>query len=272
MALQVFSLDIVQKVRQHICAQLTLPPTEHQPVKDDAAAIAAISVEPSSLDALGDLFRVGGFTSDDTPAPNDEGRWFISTIDPAAAIGKLPGIALKSGVRLVTYLQRRPEGGMGVTWALPEMMSTTIHLEAAIESAGNGVIPPHPKGALGHVMDGIEGEHTPASFIAASLLVRELKELGRSGVHRRWSYHQLIANIPSKQPWHWRTKTPTDLSPKVKIQPDNSVLVEFFSCRTTSPVSLFRHVDQYSAKSYRPKTHDQVIALLEKSVASQVSS
>lgn len=265
MALQVFSLEIVQKVRQHIRTQLALPPTEHQPITYNGQADSAVSMEPASLDALGDLFRVGGFTGDDTPAPNEEGRWFVSTIDPAAAIFKLPGLAVKSGVRLVTYLQRRPEGGMGVTWALPELMSTTVHLEAAIESAGNGSIPPHPRGALGNVMEGIEGEQTPASFIAASLLLRELKELGRSGPNCRWSQHRLIASIPTKQNWQWRTKTPTDLSPKVKIQDNNVVLVEFFSCRVAAPVSLFRHLDEYNLKSYRPKPHDQVIALLEKS-------
>ncbi|MEO1093432.1 MAG: hypothetical protein AAFX01_00855 [Cyanobacteria bacterium J06638_28] len=267
MALQVFSLEIVQKVRQHIHAQLTLPPTEHQPITHDDEAASTVNVEPASLDALGDLFRVGGFASDDTPAPNDEGRWFVSTIDPAAAIVKLPGLALKSGVRLVTYLQRRPEGGMGVTWALPELMSTTAHLETAIESAGSGSIPPHPKGALGNVMEGIEGEKTPASFIAASLLLRELKELGRSGTHCRWSQHRLITSIPTKQPWQWLTKVPTDLSPKVKIQDNNVVLVEFFSCRIAAPVTLFRHLDEYTLKSYRPKTHDRVIALLEKKSA-----
>ena len=271
MSLQTFSLEIVQKVRQHISTQLVLPPSEQQPVKEEERAVSAGSVEPASLDALGDLFRVGGFFDEAVPAPNDEGRWFISTIDPAAAINKLPGLSLKSGVRLITYLQRRPGGGMGVTWALPNLMSTTAHLEAALETAGNGAIPPHPKGALSHVMDSIEGEHTPASFIASSLLLRELKELGRSGLNRRWSQHRLISKIPSKQTWQWHAKTPKDLSPKVKIQADQTVLVEFFSCRATSPISLFRHLDQYITKSYRPKTHDQVIALLEKSAMNGAS-
>ncbi|MBE7384505.1 MAG: hypothetical protein F6J95_024205 [Leptolyngbya sp. SIO1E4] len=270
MALQTFSLEAVQKVRQHISAQLALPPSEQQPVKEEDRAIAASSVEPASLDALGDLFRVGGFVDEDVPAPNDEGRWFISTIDPAASIGKLPGLSLKSRVRLVTYLQRRPGGGMGVTWALPELMSTTEQLELALESTGNGAIPPHPRGALGHVMESIKGEKTPASFISASLLLRELKELGRTGSNCRWSHHRLIAVMPSKQTWQWRSAPVKDLSPKVKMHPDQSVLVEFFSCRVVPPVAIFRHLDQYVANSYRPKTHDQVIALLEKPAPTQI--
>jgi hypothetical protein len=264
MALQKYSLEILLKVQKHIQSQLTLPPSEQHPVTESSErAIAIETIEPTSLDALGDLFRVGGFGDEEGPAPNAEGRWFISTVNPAATISKLPGLDLKSGVRLVTYLQRQNNGGMGVTWALPELMSTTAELEVALESAGNGSIPPHPKGALGNVMDGFEGDRSPASFIAASILLRELKEFGRSGQNRRWTYHRLIANVPPNRAWQWRTKKPlADLAPKIQIQDDKSVLVEFFTCRIEPPVAIFRHLDHYPAKSYRPKTNDQVVALL----------
>lgn len=264
MALQKFSLEVVQKVQQHVQSQLLLPPSEQHPVTENSErAIAVETVEPASLDALGDLFRVGGFGEEEGSAPNAEGRWFISTIDPAAAIGKLPGLSLKSGVRLATYLQRQSNGGMGVTWALPELMSTTAELEAALESVGDRAIPPHPKGALGNVMDGIEGDRSPGSFIAASVLMRELKEFGRSGQNRRWSHHRLITAVPPNKPWQWRTKQPLiDLSPKIQIRDDKTVLVEFFTCRIVPPIAIFRHLDQYPAKSYRPKANDQVVALL----------
>lgn len=264
MALQKFSLDVVQKVQQHIQSQLTLPPSEQHPATESSArAIAIETMEPSSLDALGDLFRVGGFGDEEGSAPNAEGRWFISTINPAAAVGKLPGLSLKSGVRLVTYLQRQSNGGMGVTWALPELMSTTAELEVALESAGSGAIPPHPKGALGNVMDGFEGDRSPGSFIAASILLRELKEFGRSGQNCRWTHHRLITAVPPNKPWQWRTKQPlVDLLPKIQIQEDKTAIVEFFTCRIAPPIAIFRHLDQYSAKSYRPKANDQVVALL----------
>jgi hypothetical protein len=99
--------------------------------------------------------------------------------------------------------------------------------------------------------------------VAASLLTREYKELGRTGPFRRWSQHRLIDRVPSKQPWQWRSKVPQDLSPKVKVLEDKSVLVEFFSCRVVAPVALFRHLDQFHPRGYRPKSHDQVIALRE---------
>lgn len=272
MSLQTFPLDVLQKVSLHIRSQLVIPASERQPPADSFGATEDDFPEPHSLDTLGDLFRVGGFAEDSLPAPNAEGRWFISTLDPAAALGKLPGLELKPGVRLVTYLQRRPEGGLGVTWALPDLMSTTAHLEAALESAGNGQIPPHPRGALGHVMDGIRGNHSPASFIAASLLIRELKELGRTGRLRRWHHHRLIGSEPTQYPWQWRSKSPKDWSAKVKILEDQSVFVEFFSCRVAPPIALFRHLDRYSPQSYRPQSTDQVIAVLETGTATLPST
>ncbi|MDA0674292.1 MAG: hypothetical protein O3C67_11380 [Cyanobacteria bacterium] len=271
MALQTFSLDAVQKVSQHIRQKLVLPPSEQQPSADQNLG-ASDFPEPSTLDALGDLFRVGGFAEEAVPAPNSEGRWFISTIDPAAVLYKLPGLQLKPKVRLVTYLQRQPQGGIGVTWALPELMSTTEQLEQALTDSLNSGAPPHPQGALGHVMEGVEGNSSAASYIAASLLMREYKELGRTGPFRRWSQHRLLDRIPSQQPWQWRSKPPQDLSPKVKVLEDQSVLVEFFSCRVVKPVALFRHLDQYHRRSYRPKSHDQVIALREAIAVPQPSA
>lgn len=263
MAIQKFTLEVVQKVQQYIRSQLSLPPSEQHPVAASGQAIVVETVEPASLDALGDLFRVGGFGDDEGFAPNAEGRWFISTVDPAAAVSKLPGLLLKPKVRLVTYLQRQTQGGMGVTWALPELMSTTAELESVLESAGSGTTPPHPKGALGSVMDGFEGDRTPGSYLAASILLREFKEFGRSGQNCRWSHHRLITVPPTDHAWRWRTaKPPTDLSPKLQILEDQTVLVEFFSYRVASPISIFRHIDQYTAKSYRPKTHDQVVAII----------
>ena len=266
MTLQKFSIEAVQKARQHICAQLTLPESEQQPVKELDPEPDEDTPEPDSLDALGNLFRAGGFVDVNTPAPNVEGKWFISTIDPTAAVKKLPGLSIKTGVRLVTYLQRQAEGGLGITWALPDLMSTTAQLENALATTNDSASPPQPQGALSHVMESIEGDSTPASFLMASLLTREWRELGRTGKNHRWSQHRLIATVPfeqQKQAWQWQTQAPKNLAPKVKIQEDRSAIVEFFSCRIKSPVAIFRHLDHYPPNSYLPKVEDRAIAVLQ---------
>lgn len=259
MSFQRYSLATVQKVSQLIRETLVLPPAE-QLAPAAASEDGVEELEPDSLDALGDLFRVGDTPQDSGPAPNLEGRWYISTIDPAEALLKLPGLWIRAGIRLVTYLQQRPDGGLGLTWALPELLSTTEQLEAAI-AASNGTQAPHPQGALPNVVDAIEGDGSLSSFLAASIFLRELKELGRFGKQARWSHHRFVDQVPPQVNWQWRTQVPKDFAPKVVTLPDGQVLVEFFSCRVIQPIALFRHVDRYGSSSYQSQTADQVIAV-----------
>ena len=86
---------------------------------------------PDSLNALGDLFRVGDMPEDKIPAPNKEGRWFVSTVDPAEAVAKLPGLWARPGIRLVAFLRQDDKGGIGATVAIPGILSST-------EQAGTG--------------------------------------------------------------------------------------------------------------------------------------
>ncbi|MBD0267153.1 MAG: hypothetical protein ICV77_02555 [Cyanobacteria bacterium Co-bin8] len=257
MSFQRYPLSTVQKVSQFIRETLVLPAVEPSALSTTAEPEW---LQPDSLDALGDLFRVGDPAEETIPAPNDEGRWYISTIDPADALFKLPGLWTKAGIRLVTYLQRQPEGGLGLTWAMPELLSTTEHLEAAIATAGTN--PPHPVGALPNVVEALEGDGSLSSFLSASIFLRELREFGRFGNQARWTHHRFVDAVPPKANWQWRTKPPQDLAPKVVTLPDGQIVVEFFSCRVVKPIALFRHVDRYSPNSYQAQNADQVIAVI----------
>lgn len=261
MSFQRYPLSTVQKVSQVVREALVLPPLEQQPKPTSPdQADADDALEPNSLDALGDLFRVGDVPDDNIPAPNAEGRWFISTFDPADTLAKLPGLWLKAGIRLVTFLQRQPQGGVGITWAIPELLSTTELLESAITNA-SGNVPPHPTGALPNLMDALEGDGSLASFLEASIFLREIREFGRSGQQSRWIHHRFINQAPTQVRWQWRTKEPQDYSPKVVTLQDGCVVVEFYSCRVLKPIALFRHVDRYEPNSYRVNNADQVIAV-----------
>lgn len=263
MSFQRYPLSTVQKVGQFIRETLVTPTaTPQQP-----ASLGELSEEdsgepilPDSLDALGDLFRVGDVPEDNLPAPNVEGRWYISTVDPAEALFKLPGLWVRAGIRLVTYLQCQPDGGLGITWALPELLSTTEHLEVAISKASS-TQPPQPMGALPNVIEAIEGDGSLSSFLSASIFLRELKEFGRFGKHARWTHHRFVDAAPSQINWQWRTNPPQDFAPKVVTLPDGQVVIEFFSCRVLKPIALFRHVDRYSPNSYQAQNADQVIAV-----------
>ncbi|NJL49154.1 MAG: hypothetical protein HC929_18915 [Leptolyngbyaceae cyanobacterium SM2_5_2] len=259
MSFQRYPLPTVQKLSQLIRDALVLPTTDYQPgnaeLADDNDTI------PDSLDALGDLFRVGDVPEDHLVAPNTEGRWFLSTIDPAAALTKLPNLWISPGIRLITYLKQDSTGGLGNTVALPGLLSTTERLEAAIETLDNADQPPNPMGALPNLMAGIEGDGSLPSFLTASIFIRELKEFGRFGRYTRWAHHRFVAAAPPQIPWQWRTKMPEDFSPKVVLRQDSEVLVEFYSCRVQKPVALFRHLDRYPPNSYTASNQDQVIAV-----------
>lgn len=259
MSFQRYPLATVQKVSQFIREALVLP-TVNQATDAPASDESPESLEPDSLDALGDLFRVGDTPQDSGPAPNVEGRWYVSTVDPAEALLKLPGLWIRAGIRLVTYLQQQPDGGLGLTWALPELLSTTEQLEAAI-AAAKGTQPPQPRGALPTVVEALEGDGSLSSFLAASIFLRELKEFGRFGKQARWSHHRFVDQAPPQANWQWRTQMPKDFAPKVVTLPDGQVVVEFFSCRVIQPIALFRHVDRYGSSSYQSQTADQVIAV-----------
>nr|MBX2864510.1 hypothetical protein [Leptolyngbyaceae cyanobacterium MAG.088] len=180
------------------------------------------------------------------------------------AIRHLPGIALKPNHCLITYLYRikraNTNHGGAVTWAMANQLSTTSHLEAALATTDDYSTPPYPEGALLNYMDAITGNLTPASFLIASVLQRELQEFGRCGQFHRWHHHRLIGNIPKQRHWKWRLEQPQNLNPKVHSLPNGKIAVEFYTCRIVPPISIFRHIDRYACNSYVAKASNQAIA------------
>ena len=264
MSAQKIQLEALQKIRQHMQHGFALPTSENQPRSWSLSSNEAELPEPDSLSELGDLFTFGGSMAEPTHAPNSRGEWFISTANPGAVLMKLPGLTLKPAVRLVGYLHRQPEAGIGVIWAVPESLSTTAHLEKALAASSDRAHPPRPEGAFANLMEAVQGDRTPASFIIASLLQRELREFGRLGKACNWSHHRLISAPPTQVQWQWQVEPPKDLSPKVRVFPDGRAVIEFFSCRVIPPVTLFQHLDQYPSTHYGAAVSDRTIAVVKR--------
>ncbi|MGF1498384.1 MAG: hypothetical protein ACFB8W_16410 [Elainellaceae cyanobacterium] len=262
MTIQKFPVAALRKVRRYINSILAVPESEQQltsPLVDDTEDVP----EPDSLDALGDVFKFGGFDApDEGSAIPAEGCWLISVVNPAEVLVKLPNLQLVPGYRLVSYLFRAPEMGFGVTWAVPEAEGTTDQLEAALLMADGAQRPPRPATALDDVMAVVAGDRSPSSFLIASILKREFTEFGAQGLARDWSQHELIDAVPAKLEAHWRADYPRDLTPRVRSSPDGQIAVEFFSCRTKAPVEIVRHVDQYSSQQYCSQSTRQVLLSL----------
>ncbi len=267
MSLQKLSIATLQKVQGYVRQSLQLPELEDQPRTEAVSDGMDEIPEPSSLDGLGDLFRVGSTPDESASTPNVNGRWFLSTADAARALMRLP-IQLKPNLRLVTYLYRTEDVGEGVTWAVPEHLSSTAQLEAALSAAPDIDNPPYPEGALLKLMSGMTGDRSALSFVTASIFSRELAEFGRTGGRCDWSHHRFIATVPKQRDWKWRMTPPADLQPKVRLLPDGQAAVEFYTCRVVTPIGIFRHVDQYQSNSYLAKSMDQPVATVPAPVVS----
>ncbi len=260
MSIQTFSLSAIQKVRDYIQVALTLPDAEQQ--ARYAQGVEEIP-EPESIDDLSDLFKYGGVSSGVVAKSDRPQHWFISTVNPGATLIKLPGLRLKPSLRLVSYLYRAENSGVGMVWAVPEEMGTTAQLEKALQGCDTLAKFPRPSGALEQVMHAFEGDRSPASFLVASILRRELQEFGALGDRRNWSHHRLVEQVPAKADWQWRVTPPPNLAPKVRLFPDGRAAVEFFSCRVTRPATLYRHLDQYPADQYQAVSLDKAIAVAQ---------
>ncbi|WNZ46505.1 hypothetical protein Q2T42_01475 [Leptolyngbya boryana CZ1] len=257
MSTQRVPLEVLQKIRQHLRSALVVPESENHP---NLYNNMDEPPKPDSLEELGSLFHFGSSLDETLQMPNNQGRWFISATNPGAVLVTLPSIKLKPDFRLVTYLFRLGEDGKGVTWALPESCSTTSHLEKALLTASGRDNPPQPEGALADCMDAIDGDHSPRSFVIASLLRRELRELGKMGKVADWVHHRLIDALPDSANWQWRTEPPKDFSPKVRVS-EGRAAIEFFTCRVTAPIVIFQHVDQYVVGQYQAKHLDRPLAI-----------
>ncbi len=264
MAIQKIPLASIQKIRTYLAQSLVLPEAENHP-RSLSLKESDDLPEPESIDELSGLFNLGGTEEDEEPSMGSPlFPWLISAVNPATPLRKLPGLRLKLGWRLVSYVYRS-EGAdrsadTGVTWAVPEEYCTTATLEMALRDCRGVDPPPRPQGALDDFMTVIEGDRTPPSFIIASLFRREIQEFVRHPANRDWTHHRLIDTPPTQLSWQWKTQV-KDWSPKVRILDNGQVAVEFFTCRTTPPVALFRHVEQFPAASYQGKGVDQTLAV-----------
>lgn len=262
MSIQRFPLAAVQQVRQYIQNALTVNADKQSQFWAELDDVEDIP-EPESLDDLSDVFAFGGLSPEEIATPRTRTHWSISTVNPATALLKLPGLQLKPNWRLVSYLYQDGESRAGLVLALPAELATTAHLEESLGSS-DFKQPPAPAGALIDVMETVAGDRSAVSFVIASIFDRELREFGASGNFRSWSHHRLIDSVPTQAQWKWQTQQPKDLAPKAKVMPDGQAIVEFFTCRVSSGIGIYRHVDQYPAAQYKPKQVNKLLATIQR--------
>lgn len=265
MAVHTFPVSSLRKIRQYIVNGLALPSAEPKLSFGNGLGDDDDVPEPSSLDDLGEVFKLGGFSDfGGSPVSElDNPRWMVSPINPGDVLLKLPGLSVKPYIRLVGFFYPTTEKTTGIIWAVPENYSTTAHLEDTLMLGGDIQHPPHPPEALSDFMDAIEGDRSPASFLIASILRREFLDFGSHSHPHGWMHHRLIDSVPKALKPYWNDAQPKSLVPKVNVLDDGRAAVEFFTCRVKPPISICRHIDQYPRDRYAAKSIRRTLLKLE---------
>lgn len=193
--------------------------------------------------------------------------WSKSTIDPADTLAVFDVLRLKPGFVLRAYRFREGGNGNGVVWAMP---ADAGYPEPNECPRGDGFLsPPKPKGALDDVMDAVEGDGSPWSYLCASLAKRDLGEFGAMWHGCSWSVHSILGSDPTRRcsriiqtpsaAWAWGEPRPAEWKPQMMMD-GSTVKVQFFTYSPLGEEQIYRHTDRFRAGSYRFTTKTTTVA------------
>ncbi|MCB8968562.1 MAG: hypothetical protein R3E31_12920 [Chloroflexota bacterium] len=197
--------------------------------------------------------------------------WSVSTLDLRPFLAVFPPLALKPGYTLRAYQFYYHRDGNTVVWALPE---TAVFPPPDPQADDD---PPAPPEALDNVMAAITGDETPWSYLCASILSREINEVGTFGHGSEWAADHLLGASPwdangqtaytspdqgptgSANAWQWHTAEPENWQPAVYTDAQQ-ITVAFYTYSGLGMQTITRHTDFYKPGSYIPLHQQQVVA------------
>jgi hypothetical protein len=200
--------------------------------------------------------------------------WSVNTVGPEKVLGVFSALRLKQGFVLRAYQFREGNNGNAFVWALPAEAKLPAPEDCPrLEEVF--LEPARPPSALEDIMDAIEGDGTPWSYLSASMLKRELAEFGAMWHGCDWSTHALLGgvlghssaeNSPFDGPqtpaddWTWLQPPPSQWLPEVQMK-EASAIVTFHTYSGLGQESIFKHTDTYSSLGcYGSARHEEAIA------------
>ncbi len=205
--------------------------------------------------------------------------WSQSSVDPAKLLPFFEPLKVKEGFRLHAFQFKDEVGnGNGFVWALPADATFPAPEDCPVLLT-HFLQPPKPPEALNDFMEAIEGDDSLDSYLASSLLARELKEFGALWHGLDWTTHVVLDADPWTNPplevdeplamidrpqssvneFTWLEDRPNDWVPRVKVT-RNTIQVTFFTYSALEEQRIYRHVDYYQRGSYQFSTKQTVIA------------
>ena len=200
--------------------------------------------------------------------------WCISEVDPTDLLKVFRTLRLKDGFVLRSHQYREDGNGDGLVWAMP--------VDAPLLDPGNGWsgrqrLHPHalrPAEALSNLMDAIQGDGTPWSYLEASLFAREIDDFGvfwqgspkESDVilgadpFCTGQQRAIVGQTPDGDAWRWNEPKPTSWEPSFQ-QASETVTITFYTYRRVGRENIFRTVDTFRLGQYAFETESMKVAV-----------
>lgn len=208
--------------------------------------------------------------SAEMPEDSEDG-WTKSPIDPMQLLAVFRALRIRDGYILRAYQFHAGGNGNGLVWAMPIDAPFPEPGECPT-GEGRFARQPTPDQALDEVMDAIEGNGTPWSYMSASLFAREVSEFGAMWHGCDWSTHTIIGADPWVTPyrrleispnpdsWKWKRPRPDSWEPTCE-QVGPKTVVSFLTHTGLGRERITRFIDTYREGGYRFRTKEQSVAI-----------
>lgn len=199
--------------------------------------------------------------------------WSVGDVAPARLVECFPCLSLGSGYDLRAYQYRAGGNGNGVVWAVPT--GSPVREPRELGAGDELANPPRPPEALDDYMTALDGDGSAWSYLCASVLARELSELGALWHGQPWYAETIIAappwirplsgdGIPAIEPasrdeWELHQPLPNDMRPHIRSD-GTTVEVRFYTYSALGVQAIYEHEDLYDPSSYSPRSRQTTIA------------
>jgi hypothetical protein len=184
-------------------------------------------------------------------------EWCISDVDPTGVLHVFKTLRLKEGLVLRAYQYREDGNGDAFVWAMP--------IDAPFPDRQPHQYPPKPTEALTDLMEAIEGDGTPWSYMEASLFARETGEFGVFWEGCLAEQDIILGADPFStgerltDAWKWNERKPVLWEPSFQ-QINETATVTFHTYSRLGRESVFRIVDSFRPGKYAFATNCRKMA------------
>ena len=171
--------------------------------------------------------------------------WQPARVDPARLVAAAPGVTVDPRWRIVAFQWYSGGNGHGAVFAVPAGQHAP---EPRFHDAG-GI--ERPAGSLPSVSPALrpDGEAGALPWLARSLLIRELDDLGASWHGIDWGTYELLvgaADLPiDGGPWAWEAPVPRSFDPRVDMSMPGRIVVKYVTRCDVGQARLLEHQDSH---------------------------